>query len=109
MATRRNNASEKTISQAQGGPLPSDQVSDTSPAVPAAVIYKLLAFTVAMICAPIGSYFLLLNSVFRGNAIYSGAFAAVVANVVLIGYIIVAWKEDDSENIEAEKKLKKAQ
>ena len=31
-----------------------------------AVIYKLLGFTAAMIGAPIGTYFLTLNSVFRG-------------------------------------------
>ncbi|KIX98808.1 uncharacterized protein Z520_05269 [Fonsecaea multimorphosa CBS 102226] len=108
MTTRRN-VSEKTISEVQGGPPPSDQVSDTTPAVPASVIYKLLGFTVAMICAPIGSYFLLLNTLFAGNATYSGAFAAIVANVVLIGYIIVAWREDDSEKVEVEEKRKKAQ
>ncbi|EXJ74108.1 uncharacterized protein A1O5_02402 [Cladophialophora psammophila CBS 110553] len=108
MTTRRN-VSEKTITEAQGGPPTSEQHSDTTPAVPASVIYKLLGFTVAMICAPIGSYFLLLNSVFAGNATYSGAFAAIMANVVLIGYIVVAMREDDSEKIEAEEKSRKSQ
>ena len=32
-----------------------------------------------------------------------------MANVVLIGYIIVAMKEDQSDRIEAEKKAKKGQ
>jgi vacuolar ATPase assembly integral membrane protein VMA21 len=44
-----------------------------------------------------------------GNATYSGAFAAIMANVVLVAYIIVAMREDQSDRIEAEEKLKKAQ
>ena len=84
-----------------------------------------------MICIPIGSYFLSVNTVFggksvvvlqtaiywyglvtklsSGNATYSGAFAAFMANVVLIAYIIVAMREDESDKIEAEERLKKAQ
>ncbi|OCT48816.1 Vacuolar ATPase assembly integral membrane protein vma-21 [Cladophialophora carrionii] len=108
MATRRN-VPEKTISEAQGGPPTSSQLSDTAPAVPASVVYKLLGFTVAMIIVPIGSYFLSLNTVFAGNATYSGAFAAIMANVVLFAYIIVAMREDQTDKIEAEEKWKKAQ
>merc|ERR1711939_377100 len=109
MATRRNLPSEKTLSEAQGGPSATDQVSDTTPAVPAHVIYKLLGFTAAMVCVPIGSYFLTLNLFFRGKAVWAGACAAIMANVVLIAYIIVAMKEDQSEKIEAEQNRKKAQ
>lgn len=32
-----------------------------------------------------------------GNATYAGAFAAVMANVVLIGYIVVAMREDQGD------------
>lgn len=44
-----------------------------------------------------------------GNATYSGAFAAIMANVVLVAYIIVAMREDQSDKIEAEAKRRKGQ
>lgn len=69
--------------------------SDTTPVVSASVIHTLLLFTAAMVIFPIGSYFLTVNTVFRGNATFAGGFAALMANVVLIGYIVVAWQEDD--------------
>ena len=69
-----------------------------------------------MIVAPIGSYFLTVDMVFggitplclchghnrltddiKGNSTYAGALAAIVANVVLVGYVIVAMREDQSE------------
>lgn len=65
--------------------------------VPASVIKTLLSFTAAMVIIPIGSYFLTVNSVFKGNATFAGGFAALMANVVLIGYVLVAWKEDQED------------
>jgi hypothetical protein len=62
-----------------------------------------------MAALPIGSYFATVNSVFRGNSTYAGGFAAVMANVVLIAYIVVAMKEDQSDRLEAEHKAKKGQ
>lgn len=44
-----------------------------------------------------------------GNSTFAGATAAIVANLVLIAYIVVAMREDQSERIEAEQKEKKAQ
>lgn len=87
------------------------------------VIVKLLAFTLAMIALPIGSYFLTLNTIFNGeviprhdctsrlrtsllletdasppgNSTFAGATAAVMANAVLIAYVFVAMREDQSE------------
>ncbi|KAJ5111349.1 Vacuolar ATPase assembly integral membrane protein vma21 [Penicillium argentinense] len=84
--------------------------SDVTPAVPGDVIFKLLAFTAAMVVGPIGIYFLTVNSIFGGNPTYAGITAALTANVVLFAYIYVAWKEDQGDQQEAAKaKSKKGQ
>ncbi|KAK3054263.1 vacuolar ATPase assembly integral membrane protein vma21 [Extremus antarcticus] len=104
MATRRTAASEKThLDQDE---IRAEPKSNITPAVPSSVIFKLLAFTAAMIVLPIGSYFATVNTVFKGNATWAGATAAIMANVVLIGYVIVAFNDDKSEREadEAEKK-----
>ena len=76
MATYRQHAalntdssiSEKPVlSPAQGGVPPLS--SDTSPAVPSDVIFKLLAFTFAMFVFPIGGYFVTVNTIFKGKAV----------------------------------------
>lgn len=88
-----------------------------------------------MIAIPIGSYFLTVNTVFRGqlasshlvfphlngaqkdgrltlrflgNSSFAGGLAAVLANVVLISYIIVAMNEDTSEDDSKKSESKKA-
>lgn len=35
-----------------------------------------------------------------GNSTYAGALAAIMANVVLVGYIFVAMAEDQSDQLE---------
>ncbi|KAG9529727.1 hypothetical protein KCU93_g3222, partial [Aureobasidium melanogenum] len=84
------------------------QPSITTPAVPQHVIVKLLLFSFAMIVLPISSYFLTLNNLYSGNSTYAGATAAIIANFVLIGYVIVAMREDAGERAEAEEKDKKS-
>ncbi|KAF2858795.1 hypothetical protein K470DRAFT_200019, partial [Piedraia hortae CBS 480.64] len=75
--------------------------SNISPAVPSPVIYKLLGFSLAMVTLPIASYFLTVNSLFQaGNSTWAGALAAVMANVVLVAYIVVAFRENAAEAIE---------
>ncbi|TAQ83688.1 hypothetical protein B7494_g7989 [Chlorociboria aeruginascens] len=101
MTTRRIISTEKSILDKDDGPR---EKSNIAPAVPAYVIYKLLGFTLAMIAGPIGTYFLTLNTIFRGNSTWAGATAAIVANVVLIGYIIVAFMEDQTEASEVAEK-----
>ena len=44
-----------------------------------------------------------------GNSTFAGASAAIMANVVLVAYIIVAMREDQSERTEASGKAKKSQ
>jgi len=87
---------------------PAGEKSNITPTVPLHVIVKLLAFTFAMVVFPLASYFLTLNYVFNGNSTFAGATAAIIANVVLAGYVVVAFKEDQSDAIEAAEKEKKA-
>jgi len=101
MATRRIIAQEKTLLEKDdsiGASPAASEKSNISPAVPASVIVKLLAFTFAMAVVPIGSYFVTVNTVFQGNSTLAGTLAAVMANVVLISYIVVAMREDQSED-----------
>ncbi|KAI2613964.1 uncharacterized protein GGS25DRAFT_469844 [Hypoxylon fragiforme] len=105
MATRRIISTEKTILDQDDDDVTSQQEpSNTTPAVPMHVIFKLLAFTFAMVIVPIGSYFVSVNTIFRGNSTYAGGLAAIMANVVLVGYVVVAMNEDQSEQLAAKKK-----
>ncbi|KAI9699165.1 MAG: vacuolar ATPase assembly integral membrane protein vma21 [Bogoriella megaspora] len=99
MATRRIVSTSKghVEEDSAGSPASFQEKSNISPAVPSSVIIKLLGFTFAMISMPIGTYFASVNTVFGGNSTYAGASAAVIANVVLIAYVVVAMKEDQEE------------
>jgi hypothetical protein len=57
---------EKTVTSAQGGADPGP--SDTSPAVPADVIWKLLGFSFAMIVLPIGGFYFTRRMIFKGES-----------------------------------------
>ncbi|KAK9769745.1 hypothetical protein AB5N19_07707 [Seiridium cardinale] len=110
MATRRIVSTEKSILEKDdsiGSSPAANEKSNISPAVPADVIIKLLAFTLAMIVVPIGSYFATVNTLFKGNSTYAGALAAIMANVVLIGYVVVAYTEDQSDQLDEKKENKK--
>ncbi|KAK4464902.1 hypothetical protein QBC42DRAFT_262585 [Cladorrhinum samala] len=110
MATRRIISQEKSILEKDdhvGSSPAASEKSNIAPAVPAAVIFKLLAFTFGMIVIPIGSYYVTVDNLFNGNSTYAGALAAIMANVVLIGYILVAMAEDKSDREEEKRKESK--
>ncbi|GAA5838888.1 hypothetical protein JCM11251_003728 [Rhodosporidiobolus azoricus] len=61
------------------------------------VLAKLGGFTVAMVLLPIGTYFASRDYLFDSNTTYSAVAAVVVANVILVGFIAVAFLEDAKE------------
>ncbi|KAL7778964.1 hypothetical protein CFE70_008467 [Pyrenophora teres f. teres 0-1] len=99
MTTRRIVTNEKSTLDYDGRGAP--EPSNTSPAVPSSVIWKLMSFTFAMVTLPIGTYFFTVNWVFRGGL------AALMANVVLIAYVIMAFRDDQEEMREEAEKSKK--
>ncbi|KAF1932004.1 vacuolar ATPase assembly integral membrane protein VMA21 [Didymella exigua CBS 183.55] len=105
MTTRRTVASSATSADYDGRGAPGP--SNTSPAVPRGVIFKLMSFTFAMITLPIGTYFFTAAYVFKGNATYAGGLAALMANVVLIGYVVMAFMDDQREQAEDAEREKK--
>ncbi|KAL8762699.1 MAG: hypothetical protein Q9184_001353 [Pyrenodesmia sp. 2 TL-2023] len=107
MTSRRVVSDEKNLIEKDDGSDRRPAASDIAPAVPAAVIVKLLGFTAAMVGGPIGVYFLTVHTIFRGSSTWAGATAALTANLVLIAYVIVAMREDQSYKIAAEEQAKK--
>ncbi|KAF1969017.1 vacuolar ATPase assembly integral membrane protein VMA21 [Bimuria novae-zelandiae CBS 107.79] len=110
MATRRIISSEKTVLDVDAdGKQHEARPSNIAPAVPArSVIWKLLSFTFAMVTLPIGTYFFVANFVLVGNNTVAGALAAVMANIVLIAYIIMAYSDDQAEQAEEAEQKKKS-
>ena len=49
------------------------------------------------------------NSPPTGSSTFAGAMAAIMANVVLVAYVIVAMREDQSERLAEEEKVRKGE
>ncbi|KAJ4992044.1 vacuolar ATPase assembly integral membrane protein vma21 [Stagonosporopsis vannaccii] len=105
MTTRRNVNTEK-----RGYEEERERVdgSSSAPDFSSGVIVKLMSFTFAMITLPIGTYFFSNAYVFNGNATYAGGLAALMANVVLIGYVVMAFMDDQKEQAEEKERERKA-
>ncbi|CCG80745.1 Vacuolar ATPase assembly integral membrane protein VMA21 [Taphrina deformans PYCC 5710] len=81
-----------------------------SPSISSTVIAKLLFFSAAMVVLPLSAYYLSLEYLFSGyKTTYAAITAAVTANLVVAGYVVVAFLEDDSEPVKQEKAVKKQQ
>lgn len=63
-----------------------------------AVYYKLAFFSLAIFVAPLTAYYFSVDRFFGGNPNYAGGLAALVANVVLIAYVITAFLEDQGSD-----------
>ncbi|KAG2209367.1 hypothetical protein INT46_002610 [Mucor plumbeus] len=68
------------------------------------VLVKLMVFTAALFAFPIVTFFVTLHSLFDGNTTYAGGAAALMANVIVGLYIVVAMLERPKESVTNEKK-----
>ncbi|KAJ3051204.1 hypothetical protein HK097_007821 [Rhizophlyctis rosea] len=76
------------------------------PVIPRFVVAKLLFFSFLLFALPLVTYYGTLNKVFNGNTNLSAISAVVVANVVVIAFVIVAFMEND-DDLKREEKAKK--
>ncbi|KAL0243785.1 hypothetical protein I308_105046 [Cryptococcus tetragattii IND107] len=59
-----------------------------------AVLYKLVLFALLMAVVPIATYFGTLNRLWQGSTTWAAISAIAAANLILVGYVVVAFRED---------------
>ncbi|TFL05787.1 hypothetical protein BDV98DRAFT_499699, partial [Pterulicium gracile] len=59
-----------------------------------AVLFKLVAFSLSLAVLPISAYFASSKYLWQGNGTYSALTAILIANGVLIAYVIMSMVED---------------
>ncbi|KDQ21076.1 hypothetical protein BOTBODRAFT_27077 [Botryobasidium botryosum FD-172 SS1] len=59
------------------------------------ILTKLLTFSIALAIAPIGSYFISIWYIFKGNSVYAALIAIVASNLVLAAFIFASVLEDN--------------
>lgn len=82
--------------------------SSASAKISSTVMLKLISFSAAMLILPLSAYYLSLEYLFQGyKTNYAAITAAIVANLVVVGYVVVAFMEDDSDTTDAKIEKKK--
>ncbi|KZS97924.1 hypothetical protein SISNIDRAFT_449529 [Sistotremastrum niveocremeum HHB9708] len=71
------------------------------------VLFSLIFFSGAMALLPISTYFGSLNYIWPGNTTYAALSAVLAANIVLVGYIIIAARDDKSSREESQRAASK--
>ncbi|KAI8088378.1 hypothetical protein BDF21DRAFT_217530 [Thamnidium elegans] len=71
----------------------------------AGMLVKLMTFSAALLAFPILTFFCTLHTLFEGNTTYAAGAAALMANVIVILYIIVAiFEKPAKDDVTEEKK-----
>jgi len=72
-------------------------ISAENAAASTRALTKLSLFAVGMALLPLTSYFVSLKYLFENNTTIAAISAVVVANVVLVGFIVVAIREEQED------------
>ncbi|WVO23422.1 uncharacterized protein IAS62_004775 [Cryptococcus decagattii] len=86
-----------------------DRVSNTGKMamnVQPAVLYKLVLFALLMAVVPIATYFGTLNHLWQGSTTPAAISAIAAANLILVGYVVLAFREDAASRIDPVSKNK---
>jgi hypothetical protein len=63
-----------------------------------------------MVALPLGTFYGSFYYMYNGDQdkiMFSGLFAVIAVNIVIVAYVIMAWSEDDGTELTGNKKVKK--